>query len=172
MNQYKNDNQLLELYLRWKEDPKTYESQMLETVSKVIHFTLGKMRVKGSYRSFEEYEDLKQDILFTLYRVALPNIKNPTNKRIFNYLKYCVIRYVQQKKKSAITKNTKELDYITEERTSEYSMSCLPEFGDPQTQKIAELLSMKYTRKEIKAILSIKSKDLQESIEKIKEYYG
>lgn len=115
------DGHLSDLFLRWQANPERWNTEMVETIDKLISMVLGRTRcVDSCYKFWESYADLKQDLRLYCFEKVLPRVKYAPpsdgkslvelNKRLYNYLKWSIIRRIQNAKTSGIRNNTREID--------------------------------------------------------------
>lgn len=117
----------------------------------------------------EGYEDLVQDLRLACFS-ALSRVENPTNKRLYNFLKTTVEYKLMDKAKRV----RKRLTLDVKERESHRLSTEIPEpivFGNSLDNMVADLLSKGYTREQIRTITDIKKSELTRSLERIERAY-
>lgn len=167
---FQNSTQLETLYQKWKANPQAYGQEMAETVDRIIHFVLGKWYIPPLL----EYED-KEDLVSSLRLLCfqkMENIVNPTNKRIFNYLTISInltLRHLQRKVKKGLTRPIPPFVDKSSKDVHIDSPSLNLIFNDPQTTRVAELLSRGYTREDIRSTEGLSRTEIEKIIEQIKK---
>ena len=163
--------QLYTLYLNWKADPKRYGQEMAETVDKIIRSTVSRQSLMPVYRRFEDSEDLIQDLRYLCFK-KLQNIENPSNKRIFNYLRVSISLALKDKARKVGKRMDREpIEASTLGEKKDYDTSYLS-FGDPLLDQIAIMLANKESKQAIVDQLGIDRLQLDKQINKLKCILG
>ncbi len=163
----KDQGQLSILYQKWMENPSQYGQEMAITVDKIIHSTLATQRLRPIYWRTEELEDLMQDLRLLCFK-NLRNIKNASNKSIFNYLRISIIFYLKDKTRKVgkyLDREEKENEVLGG-KVINTTMFC---FGDTRLDQIAYLLSHGETKQNICSMLGITRSTLNKDINKLKQ---
>jgi hypothetical protein len=164
---YKKDH-LLNLYNNWIVNPKDFNEEMKEVIDKIIYSTVRKQSLDPIYRRIEDNDDLAQELRALCFS-KLRKISEPTNKRIYNYLKVCI----KLNLKDRCRKVGKYLDREVIENSilgdkNPNNFFC---FGDSMLDRIAYLLAYGSPKKDICLELNISRPKLQKEIERLKEFY-
>lgn len=164
--------QLSILYQKWKESPEFYGKEMSDTVDKIIYSTLNGQSLQPIYKKFEEKADLIQELRYLCFK-KLGNISNPTNKRIFNFLKISIVLALKDKTRRV----GKRLDREPIERAilgekSPRSSTSFFYFNDQLLEDVATLLSDGETKQDICKLLNITRSQLNKQVKKLKVIYS
>lgn len=166
-----SEGQLITLYNKWIVSPKEYDQEMSETVDRIIHSTLNRQSLEPIYRKIEERTDLIQDLRFLCFK-KLRNIQNPTNKRIFNFLRISISLALKDKARKVgkrLDREPIECDALKERAKV---MPSIFYFNDPMLEKVATFLSEGESKRNICTILKISRSKLKQEIEKLKVMYN
>lgn len=161
---------LINLYIKWKDNPDLHGKEMSDTVDKIIYSTLKKQSLEPIYKKIEDHEDLIQDLRVLCFQ-KLNRIRKPTNKRIFNFLRIS-IRLALKDKARRVGKFL-DREHIEQEILGEkikQPMICFC-FGDDLLDKVATLLAYGETKQNICSNLEISRTTLQKQINKLKVIY-
>ncbi len=161
------EGHLINLYLKWMDNPELYGKEMSETVDKIIYSTLKKQSLEPIYKRFEDYEDLIQELRLLCFQ-KLNRISNPTNKRIFNFLRISIILALKDKARKVgkfLDREEKEDELLGEKVKTPNPCFC---FGDELLDNVATLLAYGETKQKICKDLHISRTKLQQQIEKLK----
>lgn len=146
-----NNNHLLVLYQQWKANPEKYQEAWAKVIDSVIHSTLATTSLRPFYWRVEELEDLYQELRALLFK-KLNRIQNPTNKRIFNFLRITIKFYLREKARTVgkrMDRENIENSHLGEQiKTPDENLVL---FADPQMNEVAQLLIAGRTRKEIRS---------------------
>jgi hypothetical protein len=162
---------LVNLYFSWLEDPQTHGKEMAETIDKIIYSILQKYSTDPIYRRIEDREDLLQDLRLLCIK-KLHNIKDPTNKRIFNFLKISIKLALLDKTRRVgkfLDREAKEQEVLGEKVKDPMSFTFC--FGDDTLDKVATLLAYGETKQNICTQLGISRSKLNQQIDKLKVIY-
>lgn len=165
------ENELLTLYNKWLNDPHRYGEAMAKVVDKIIYSTLNSQSLSPIYHRFEDKEDLIQDMRVICFK-SLKKVTEPTNKRIFNFLRISIEFTLKDKTRRTgkrMDREKIEKQTLCDKLTYVSSHYLHP---DEQTNSIANMLSHGYNKTEICKTLSISRNNLEKKIEELKEYYG
>lgn len=163
--------QLSTLYSKWKEHPSEYGYEMAETVDKIIYSTLHKQNLEPIYWKFEDRDDLIQELRMLCFQ-KLNRISDPSNKRIFNFLRISIKLALKDKAR----KVGKRLD--REETESEIlgekvkNVPTLFFFDDTLLEQIATLLANGETKQHVCSTLSISRTKLNKEIDRLRVIYS
>lgn len=162
---------LLNLYLNWKKSPSQFNEEMAETVDKIIFSTLSRQRLNPIYKRIEDHEDLIQDLRILCFQ-KLTKISNPTNKRIFNYLKISINLALRDKARKVgkfLDRESKEAEILGDRKKSTPPMLF---YNNSLLENIAKLLAEGETKQNICSILSITRTKLNKEIQKLRTIYN
>lgn len=163
-----DQDHLLVLYSRWMDNKKQYGGQMAEAIDRIITTVLAKHPVPPFYRRTEDKADLLGELrLLCLQR--LERIENPTNKRIYNYLRVSIELYLKDKSRKVgrqIDREDVENDFLGEKTKYPSLGFC---FGDPTAEQVANMLAHGETKQSIRERLDLSRTELEDVIENIKE---
>lgn len=163
-----NQDHLLRLYTAWKEDPASYGEEMLEAVDKIINLQLKRYPNAPTYRRTEDREDLVSELRLLCFR-KLSKITNPTNKRIYNFLRCSVSLALRDKNRKVCRQLDKEkIENSVLAETPEEFISPLFLNNEIQT-KVANMLIRGDTRESIRETLGISRGEFTNIIDAIKE---
>jgi hypothetical protein len=174
MVQDKNDpkhGQLSSLYLKWKESPNEYGNQMAETVDKIIFSTINRQSLHPIYRKIEDHDDLIQELRYLCFQ-RLNKINEPTNKRIFNYLRISIKLALKDKARKVgkrLDRESIEIDVLSEKVKP---LDPLFYYNDTLLEQVATLLANGETKQNICSILSITRGKLDKEIDRLKVMYS
>lgn len=170
MSTFSNDNHLLDLYSKWLIFPEQYQEEMAITIDKIIFSTLSKQHLQPIYRRFEDVSDLHQDLRLLCFK-ALTRIENPTNKRIFNFLKI-TIEYGLKDKARQVGKRL-DREQIEAESLCRFHSQSEPffHFGDKILNQVATLLASGETKVSICKELNLTKAELNKKIEALRKNY-
>lgn len=158
------------LYLKWKDNPKIHGQEMAETIDKIIYSTIRKQTLEPIYKKFEDHEDLIQELRLLCLQ-KLDRIEDPTNKRIFNFLRISISLALKDKARKVgklLDREEKEEEILGEKVKLPITCFC---FGDQLLDNVATLLAHGETKQSICSILNISRTRLQQAIEKLKVIY-
>lgn len=165
---YEHDQQLLTLYTKWVDNPVEYNTQMAQTVERIIRWVLARKPDRAIYYRIEDQDDLLQDLKTICFR-KLQTVENPTNKRIFNRLRLAVLYGLKDRAR----KLSKYMD-----REEIENMLCnplkpdpLPDFGEESLNILADYLSSGYGKRKICKELEISPKIYEQMVDQLRQYY-
>lgn len=165
-----DSGQLYTLYINYKKDPKKYEQELADTLNKLVYKVLHQYGTLGSNRLYEDQADVVQDLLLFSYKLW-HKIKDPSNKRIYNYMYYSILRYLGKRKQKTVIGNKRELTYLSntyaQPKMYVADTSNLMDFGCESYNTIAKLLIEGYNQKEIIA-MDFTAKEVKKAIKHIK----
>lgn len=166
-----NNGQLSLLYLKWKDDPSRYGEEMVNTINSIIHYTLNKQSLEPIYRRTEDVEDLYQELRVLCFQ-KLDKITDPSNKRIFNYLRVSISLALKDRARRVGKKLDREAQEaeILGEKTK--SFPTLFYYGDEMLEQVATLLANGETKQSICLNLKIKRTELDKQIDRLKVIYN
>lgn len=163
--------QLITLYSKWKENPSQYGQAMAETVDKIIYSTLHRQSLEPIYWRVEDRDDLMQELRLLCFQ-KLNRITNPTNKRIFNFLRISIKLALKDRTR----KVGKRLD--REEKESEFlgervmDMPTFFYFNDVLLEQVATLIASGETKQKICSTLNISRTKLNREVSRLKVIYN
>lgn len=163
--------QLYTLYMKWKSSPKEYGEEMAVTIDKIIYSTLHRQTLEPIYRKIEDRDDLIQELRFLCFK-KLANITEPSNKRIFNFLRISIQLALKDKARKVGKRLDREAveEHILGEKSQPISL--LFYFNDEQLENIATLLAVGETKQSICSQLSITRTTLNKELAKLREIYA
>lgn len=162
--------QLSILYTKWRNNPTQYQKEMADTIDKIIYSTLARQSLQPIYWRIEDRDDLIQELRLLCFS-KLQRISNPTNKRIFNFLRISIIlglKDMTRKVGKRMDRELREVEVLGE-KTRETSIFY---FNDGLLEKIATLLSNGESRQDICTKLQITRGRLNKEIEKLRNIYS
>ena len=158
---------LFHLYTKWHENPKEYDEEMRNMIDKIIYFSMQKFKTLPIYYRTEEKDDLIQDLRLMCFSRLKQKIDNPSNKRIFNYLKICI--------RGRLLDHTKRVGRYMDRDRVELPVkdhSDIPtDFGSKTANQVASLLSRGEKKSDICKHLNLTKKEYLDSVNQIKNYY-
>lgn len=169
----KDQGQLLDIYLKWKVDPATYGAEMSTTIDKIINSTLSKQSLVPVYRKIEDRDDLLQDLRLLCLQ-KLHKIEEPTNKRIFNFLRVSISLALKDKARKVgkrLDRENTETSTINNYLT-DHSLQPMFHFGDQKLETVATLLASGYNKQEILRELKMTRTDLEKELVKLRTLYS
>lgn len=161
---------LLNLYLKWEKEPIKYEQDMVNAVEGIARKTLITYGYSPVYWRIEDQEDLLQDLRIAGVQ-SLHKIKNPTNKRIYNYIKLTLQRVLIKRSYKLARYIDRESSQQCWEQSSETDTDFL-DITDPKLRTIAKLISSYETEKSICEFLQISKEDFQQYTQQLREIYA
>lgn len=164
----KDNTDILDVYLLWKEDPAKYGYLMDDRVSKIINYLVKTRKINFfPDERTEEFDDLFQQAKIWVFDRVLPNITEPTAKRIFNYihinLRFKFLLGGRAKIAKVIDNNYAELQHGIEvinskdeyynrsiERNDAILFDCIDRMElTSKEKKLAKLLAQGYTKPDL-----------------------
>lgn len=181
------DGHLSDLYLRWKNDPKKWEAEMLETIDKIISATVGsQFRKSMNYRPFECDADLRQELRVVCFEKVLPRIKYTAapgtcmvqlNKRLYNYLKMSIINHLKDFRDRTSLRRRRDDSVFSHQRgqISKRKDSTPLEFAlsvfEDSTKEVAQLLAGGEKKKGICRKLQMKPSEYDRHLKILQKHY-
>lgn len=163
--------QLSTLYLKWKESPNEYGNEMAETIDKIIYSTIKRQSLFPIYRKTEDVDDLMQELRYLCFQ-KLNKITDPSNKRIFNFLRVSIKLALKDKARKVGKKLDRE--EVECEILGEKPKLIDPVFyfNDLLLEQVATLLSIGETKQNVCSKLGITRTRLDREIERLKVMYS
>jgi DNA-binding transcriptional regulator YiaG len=163
-----SQDHLLRLYSAWRENPASYGEEMLEAVDKIITLQLKRYPNAPIYWRVEEKKDLIAELRLLCFQ-KLGKITNPTNKRIYNYLR-CSIALALKDKTRKVCKQMDREDIENAALMDTPQDFLHPLFLNDELQtKVANLLIQGETRESIRESLKLSRGEFANIIDAIKE---
>lgn len=164
------NTQLVDLFNKWKTNRKLYDNEMVETLDKILYSTIGRERLRPFYWRYESYEDMIQDLRVLCYR-KLDKITDPTNKRIFNYIRITVKLGLMDKARKVGKQLDREVFEKAEVSEVFHTDDTVFFFDDPLLENVATALSNGYNQKFIRESFGLTAKQYNNAIKKLREIY-
>lgn len=162
---------LLGLYLDWQRTGKMSD-ELCCALDRIIGSCLTKFRTPTIYWRTEDQDDLLQELRLVALG-CLRSIKDPTNKRIFNYIKISIRRYLGRRALRLAKKMDREA--IENKVLRETAVALIhPDFLflEPKLAQVATLIVAKYSKAEIRGLLHLTPQQLAECESQLKEIYA
>lgn len=174
-----DEGQLITLYNKWVKNPSAHEYEMYQTAERLVNHVLRGRNVKTAYTSYTSYEDLRQELLYAFYAKILPKVKDPDNKRLYNFFWWSLYRRLCKIKISGFKKfNREETELKSGCPHTPYladtivEMEYFPDFGCAQVNQVAQMLAAGHAQKEIRQQMGLSAKQLAAHMETLRQYYA
>jgi hypothetical protein len=144
---------------------------MSNTIDKIIYSTLSKQSLEPVYRRIEDRDDLIQELRYLCFQ-KLNRITDPSNKRIFNFLRVSIKLALKDKARKVGKRMDRE---VTEAEILGEKSNLSPSvfyFNDDFLEKVATLLSEGETKESICKKLGITRGNLNKQISRLRGIYG
>lgn len=164
---------LLDTYLLWKSDPQRYSQKMADVVESIIRSVVATERVY-TLAGVEDTEDLLQELRLNAFR-CLSKVVEPTNKRLFNYLKHSTRLKIKEHSRGVGKRLEKKSLYETHAKKTfrGYKHDVIEEpilnFEDERKEGIVRLAYQGYDPKDICEKLSISRRTYTRLVRDIKK---
>ena len=165
-----DQGQLISLYHKWKESPNEYGNEMAATIDKIIYSTLHRQSLLPVYWKFEDRDDLMQELRLLCFQ-KLNKITDPSNKRIFNFLRISIKLALLDKTRKVgkrLDREPKEVEILGEKSKT---LPSLFYFNDELLEQVATLISNGETQQYICKKLNISRTRYNKEINRLKNIY-